>query len=525
MHLTRRGAAVALALALVACGARSGLHEGGDPPELLSRDGVRGRSECVTDRDCDADACHGVRCDLGVCLPPRPVVCDDHDPCTADACDPATGACRATRLALDLDRDGVPGPIAGKKPGEPGSCGDDCDDASARAFPGNVELCDGVDNDCNGVVDDEARFVPAPGEAPRLVSDPSLALASAGGLAFGDTSTGYISAYSAQLALGDTKLVVRELSATGGADGPPVAINETAGDAFGGPVVWTGDRYGVAWSDRRDGNYEIYFNTLAPDGHKTGPDVRVTSAPDFSLSPTLVWNGSTFHLVWQDRRSGSFELYGRQLSLDGALLGDEVVLPSAGGAESPWLAGSSSGLALIDRIGDSQDSAIELRRLGAGFVQEGPTLLLADHGRFEAPYVVKNGERYVALWVQKDPHRVFGAVLGPSGALEVPATELSPPGTQSRGPIALPLGDRLVLLYSRQSADGYELYSQPLTGALVADGAEAQLTSSPGDDFAAAMTFGAAGDVGVLFNGRLPDAGGGLKSAVYFSRLVCAAGK
>lgn len=32
--------------------------------------------------------------------------------------------------------------------------GGDCDDANAGAFPGNTESCDGVDNDCNGDVDD-----------------------------------------------------------------------------------------------------------------------------------------------------------------------------------------------------------------------------------------------------------------------------------------------------------------------------------------------------------------------------------
>jgi hypothetical protein len=31
---------------------------------------------------------------------------------------------------------------------------DDCDDKEAAAFPGNPELCDGIDNDCNGLVDD-----------------------------------------------------------------------------------------------------------------------------------------------------------------------------------------------------------------------------------------------------------------------------------------------------------------------------------------------------------------------------------
>ncbi len=33
--------------------------------------------------------------------------------------------------------------------------GDDCDDSSALALPGGTEICDGLDNDCNGLTDDE----------------------------------------------------------------------------------------------------------------------------------------------------------------------------------------------------------------------------------------------------------------------------------------------------------------------------------------------------------------------------------
>ncbi|MEC7987974.1 MAG: putative metal-binding motif-containing protein, partial [Myxococcota bacterium] len=35
------------------------------------------------------------------------------------------------------------------------SNGTDCNDEESKAFPGNLEVCDGVDNDCNGAMDDE----------------------------------------------------------------------------------------------------------------------------------------------------------------------------------------------------------------------------------------------------------------------------------------------------------------------------------------------------------------------------------
>ena len=37
--------------------------------------------------------------------------------------------------------------------------GMDCDDASATTYPGAMEMCDGVDNDCNDMIDDEIMFM------------------------------------------------------------------------------------------------------------------------------------------------------------------------------------------------------------------------------------------------------------------------------------------------------------------------------------------------------------------------------
>jgi hypothetical protein len=67
-------------------------------------------------------------------------------------------------------------------------------------------------------------------------------------------------------------------------------------------LVWTGSQYGIAWSDNRDGNAEIYFRRLAADGATVGAEARVTFARLDSFLPAMAWSGSEFGLSYHDWR-------------------------------------------------------------------------------------------------------------------------------------------------------------------------------------------------------------------------------
>jgi len=488
----------------------------------------------------DSDKYRGILPELpeGVPLPPRvcyPVTqvnCDDGDACTEDTCDKVTGECAHPSVTPDLDGDGRYAPLPGHQAGDEGSCGDDCNDASDQAYPDNPERCDGVDNDCNGVVDDGAEFVPLDTEPLRISGD--IAPAGPGGLAYGSDS--YLAIYaggSSGADLYETRLAP---------SGEKLAPNEQRvvlqnADSSGGPIVWVGDRYGVAWQDRRDSDYEIYFTELGANGNKVLPDTRITNAPDFSVNPDLAWNGAEFVIAWQDKQNGRFEIFAQRVTLDGKLAGDAVNVSSGlvappFDAEAPTIASGPKTLGVVYASGPNGAQELVFRALEQTTLARvaGPVTISIPEAASVSPQIAWNEDRYVVTWYHRTAsagaeRAIYATSIDETGKVLTPPTKVSDPGTthRSRYPQVLPLGDRLLFFYAddRDGNQGYELYSRMVSADLSPMGAERRLTNAPFDSIYPIPAFGPTGDVGVLFrDDRLNGA-----QHVYFTRLSCNAGQ
>ncbi len=173
--IVRRCAPALALVCLAACGGRrgGGPRIDGGASDGAVRDGG-GPTACTSDTMCDDgvactdDTCSsggscrhvivparcpaGEICDRDVgCVPGRPCAvdsdCSDDDPCTVgETCSDSVRVC--VSQTLDGDHDGDPPRVCG---------GTDCDDSDGTIHDMASELCNGVDEDCDGIVDESGR--------------------------------------------------------------------------------------------------------------------------------------------------------------------------------------------------------------------------------------------------------------------------------------------------------------------------------------------------------------------------------
>jgi hypothetical protein len=352
-----------------------------------------------------------------------------------------------------------------------------------------------VDNDCNGVIDDNAAFNSP--TAPVLVSTTSKNEAIPAGLAYAG------GAFAITTIQRDDRWrgYFQEVKNDGSPVVTPVALTLDASDGMAGPLVWTGAVFGTAWEDRRDRSYDVYFNRLDHSGKKLGPDVRVTNNDGFSVSPSLLWDGEGFLIAYSDEmdNTGTFRIYARRLTGDGSVVGDAIpVTDRFTDARGPRFIRTELGISLLyNAVGDG----FCLQSLNTDLTPKGAPVKL--------PLEVSvrwNRDRYLVAWSEKTEsvgRSIWAMTLNEQGnVIDNPGAIVSG-NSMARSPSWVALGDRAYLVW----ADDYyqpgvfELSGQMLNNQLEPLGNRAQLTHLDADTFDPLGTLGGA-NIGIVFRSR-----------------------
>ena len=118
-----------------------------------------------------------------------------------------------------------------------------------------------------------------------------------------------------------------------------------AADAqFGASVAFNDTNYLVVWEDSRSGPWDIYGARVDQSGVVLDPGgIPISTAAHDERHPSVAFDGANYLVVWDDSRSGSWDIYGAKLNGSGVVvdsltisiqLGDQVSPTVASGAEN-----------------------------------------------------------------------------------------------------------------------------------------------------------------------------------------------
>jgi hypothetical protein len=192
-------------------------------------------------------------------------------------------------------------------------------------------------------------------------------------------------------------------------------------------------------------------------------------------------------------------------------------------AESPSLAEGQQSLGLAFTItGGAPDRRVAARVTRPAFDSPSELVVLGTNDGV-LPVITFSRDRYVVVWERRSDvpgDAIWGATLSEAGEILQPEQRLTSGSQFARSPTVLPLGDRVLLVWSQYRAGRFNLFTKMLSATLEELSPAIPIDTGSGDALYPAAAFGPNGDVGVIFG---DNQGGDWQ--VYFARLVCGAGR
>lgn len=312
--------------------------------------------------------------------------------------------------------------------------------------------------------------------------------------------TSYITVWTDQRN-GNNDLFGARLRASDGVllDAISVPLVTGAGDQTAAALAWNGSSFALVWQDNRSGDYDLYVrffdSSLAPIAAEQGLTLGVAGD---QVRPAIATAGDHTVVTWQDGRSGTDNVYAARL-FNGGVLDAGGIAAAAGGTiqRSPAIGcGAAECLITWEQNGPSIEDLYGARfNVAAGAVIDAPAIAISTaSGRDLSPSTAFDGTNYLTAWRRGSDVRA-NRVASADGSL-VDGTAgfvISGAAGQQQRPVVTFNGSQYFVAWQDSRTDGltYDLYGARITTAgVVTDVTGRALAVEAGSQTSPRLVFG-----------------------------------
>ncbi|MHC4837224.1 MAG: TolB family protein [Planctomycetota bacterium] len=384
----------------------------------------------------------------------------------------------------------------------PSSCVDGGEIACAPGDEGveSVDVCDGVDEDCDGRVDEA---VEPTAEDTRVSEGDFTSIASS--LAWNGDGYG-VAWQDARAGNAAMQIRFRQLDADGATETADTQISTIAGAHREPSLAWTGVGYGVVWSSNSDVRVELFFSAVSAAGAKVGVDRKLTTGfAGEARRPSLVFDGAGFAVAWQDTRNNPgggavspiSDIYFGRFTLNQAgepIFSETRVTTTDADSVLPSLVRTDTGYAVAwTEIGGGTQN-IMMQRLTVGGVLDGDPIAVTDtDSTSSTPSLAWNGNGYGVAWqdTRSGQVQIWFQEINANGGLVNAAVRVSQDNRASSAPSLVWNGDGYgVAWQDGRNVSNFEIWFSHLglNGVPSALG-DVQISNAPGLSFTPSLVW------------------------------------
>ena len=221
-------------------------------------------------------------------------------------------------------------------------------------------------------------------------------------------------------------------------------------------VAFDNTNYLIVWEDWRSGSYDIYGARVNQSGNVLDPaGIAISSVANSQLRPSITFDNTNYLVVWQDERNGSWDIYGARVDQSGNVLNPAGIAISTATSDQYAPSVAFDGTNYLVVWTDNRNGSFDIfctRLDQSGNILDTTAIVIS--GAIDdqmVPSVAFDSINYLIVWRDYrsgSNYDIYGAKLNTAGvAIDSFVVSLQP-GDQISPALAHGTGDQLLIVYS-----------------------------------------------------------------------------